>query len=61
MKYIIIYVIMIVIGIIGILKNKRPKYENGPGFALETNYYIAFYLLAIFGIIFLIIKIKSYF
>ena len=52
---------MIIIGIVGIVKNKRPKYEDGPGFTLEINYYIAFYLLVIVGIIFLIIKIKSYF
>ena len=52
---------MIIIGLIGILKNKRPKYEDGPGFALEANYYMAFYLLFIMGIVFLIIKVKSYF
>lgn len=52
---------MIIIGVIGILKNKWPKYRDGPGFAIETNYYFAFYVLVIMGIVFLILEIKSYF
>jgi hypothetical protein len=61
MGYIIIYLIMIVIGLRGILKNKWPKYKDGPGFAIETNFYFSNYALLIGGIIFLIIKLKSYF
>lgn len=61
MKYILISVLMIIIGLIGILKNKRPKYEDGPGFAINTNFYLMFYMLFIMGIIFLIIEVKSYF
>lgn len=52
---------MIVIGLRGILKNKWPKYKDGPGFAIETNFYFSNYALLIGGIIFLIIKLKSYF
>ncbi len=61
MKYLIISILMIIIGLIGILKNKRPKYEDGPGFAINTNFYLIFYGLFILGIIFFIIEIKSYF
>ncbi|WP_430612255.1 hypothetical protein [Flavobacterium sp. JP2137] len=61
MEYIIISLVMIIIGIIGILKNKWPKYRDGPGFAIDTNYYFAFYVLVIMGIVFLILEIKSYF
>ncbi len=56
MIYIIISVLSIIIGIIAILKNKRPKYEDDPGFAIETNYYFGSYLLVIAGIIYLILK-----
>lgn len=52
---------MIITGLIGILKNKRPKYEDGPGLAINTNFYLMFYLLFILGIMFFIIKVKSYF
>jgi hypothetical protein len=38
---------MNIIGLIGILKNKRPKYRHGPGVAIEANYYYAFYVLFI--------------
>jgi hypothetical protein len=52
---------MIIIGLRGILKTKRPKYEDGPGLAMNTNYYLSNYLMFIIGIIFLIIKMKSFF
>jgi hypothetical protein len=52
---------MIIIGLIGILKNKWPKYEDGPGLAMNTNFYFMFYGLFILGIISLIIEMKSYF
>jgi len=56
MIYIVISLLAIIIGLIGILKNKRPKYEAGPGFAIETNYYLGSYLLVIAGIFYLIIR-----
>jgi len=61
MKYILISIMMIIIGLIGILKNKRPKYEDGPGLAINTNFYLMFYLLFIVGVIFLIIELKRCF
>ncbi|MDR0228593.1 MAG: hypothetical protein LBI72_05960 [Flavobacteriaceae bacterium] len=61
MEYIVISLIMIIIGLIGILKNKWPKYEDGPGLAMNTNFYFMFYGLFILGIISLIIEMKSYF
>lgn len=61
MKYILIDILIIIIGLIGILKNKRPKYEDGPGFAININFYLMFYGLFIAGVIFLILEIKSYF
>ncbi len=61
MGYIIIYLIMIIIGLRGILKTKVPKFKDGARFPIETNYYFSNYLLLIIGVIFLIIKIKSYF
>jgi hypothetical protein len=61
MVYIIISFIAIIIGLIGILKNKLPKYEDGPGLAINTNFYLMFYALFIAGVISLIIKIKNYF
>ncbi len=59
--YLIISILAIIIGLFGILKNKRPKYEDGPGFAINTNFYLMFYGLFILGIIALIIEIKSCF
>ena len=50
---------MIIIGLIGIFKNKLPKYRDGPGFAMEMNYYLLFYIIAIMGIVFLILEIKE--
>ncbi|MCP1995121.1 hypothetical protein L1275_000882 [Flavobacterium sp. HSC-61S13] len=61
MGYIIIYLIMIIIGLRGILKTKIPKFKGGARFPIETNYYLSNFLLFFVGIIFLIIKIKSYF
>jgi len=52
---------MIIIGLRGILKNKWAKYEDGPGFSIKTNYYLSNFLLFVVGIIFLVLKIKSYF
>jgi len=48
---------MIIIGIIGIIFNKLPKYRDGLGFALAMNYYLLFYGLVIIGVIFLILEI----
>ena len=52
---------MIVIGLRGIVKNKWPRYKDGPGFAIDTNYYFSNYVMFVGGIIFLIIEIRSYF
>lgn len=59
--YIIISLLSIVIGLIGVVKNKRPEYEDGPGLATNTNYYLLFYGMLIFGVVSLIIEIKSLF
>lgn len=61
MIYIVFSVLAIIIGLIGILKNKLPKYRDGPGFAAEVKFYLMFYGLFILGIIALIIEIRSYF
>lgn len=50
---------MIIIGVIGIWKNKLPKYSDGLGFASEVKFYILFYVLVILGVIFLIIEFKQ--
>lgn len=55
--YIIISILAIIIGLIGILKNKWPKYEDGPGFAINTNFYFMFYGLFFAGILSLVIKL----
>lgn len=57
MEKIVVGILFLVIGLIGILKNKLPKYEDGPGFAIETNYYLGSYLLAIIGGAILVIEI----
>lgn len=48
---------MIVVGTIGIIKNKLPKYKGSAGFSIEIMYYIAFYVLIIMGVVFLILEI----
>jgi len=47
---------MVIIGLIGIFKNKLPKYRDGVGFAADMNYYFAFYAMVIMGCVFLIIE-----
>ena len=59
MIYIVISIVMILVGVIGIIKNKKPKYEDGLGFSIEVKYYVSFYALLIMGIIFLILEIKE--
>lgn len=56
MKYITISLLMIIVGVIGIFKNKLPKYRHGVGFSLSLNYYLMFYGLVIIGVIFLILE-----
>ena len=56
MTYIIISILMIFIGLIGIIKNKLPKFRGSPGFAADMNYYLVFYAMFIMGIVFLIIE-----
>ena len=56
MTYIIISVLMIVIGLIGIFKNKLPKFRGSPGFAANMNYYLAFYAMVIMGCVYLVIR-----
>jgi hypothetical protein len=58
MEYIMI-AIMIIVGLIGIIKNKWPKYENGLGFAINANFYFLFYFLFIVGIGMLVIRIRQ--
>lgn len=50
---------MIIVGLIGIIKNKWPKYENGLGFAINANFYFLFYFLFIVGIGMLVIRIRQ--
>ena len=57
MTYIVISVLAIIIGLIGIFKNKLPKYRDGPGFAAEMRFYLIFYVLFIAGVFSLIIKL----
>jgi hypothetical protein len=52
---------MIIIGLIGILKNKWAKYKDGIAFGLEANFHLSFYFLFIMGVVFLISEIESYF
>ncbi len=59
MIYVIISILMVIIGLVGIVKNKLPKYRDGIGFAAEMNYYLAFYGMFIMGIIFLVIEFFS--
>jgi len=47
---------MIIIGLIGIFKNKLPKYRDGIGFAAEMKFHLYFYLLFIMGCVFLLIE-----
>ena len=55
--YILISILMIVMGIVGIIKNKLPKYRGSAGFSIEIIYYLAFYALVILGAVFLILDI----
>ena len=57
MNYITFSLLMIVVGVIGILKNKFPKYRDGVGFSISLNYYLMFYGLVILGVLFLILEI----
>ena len=57
MEYIIINVLMIIVGIIGIVKNKMPKYKASLGYVTELKYYFLFYFLVIVGVMFFAIKI----
>lgn len=59
MKNIIISIIFIVVGGIGILKNKVPKWSAGPGFAAEVKFYVFFYLLVIMGVVLFILEISA--
>ena len=61
MIYIIFSVLAVIVGLVGILKSKCPKYREGPGFAAEVKFYLLFYGLFIIGIFSLIMKLKSYF
>lgn len=60
MTYIIISVLMIIIGLIGIWKNKLPKFRDGAGFAADMNYYLVFYAMVIMGFVFLIIEFSGH-
>lgn len=57
MEYIIFYALMIIVGVIGIVKNKMPKYEEDSGYFIELKYYFLFYFLVIVGVMFFAIKI----
>lgn len=57
MTNIIISIVLMIIGLIGIFKNKLPKYRNGPGFAAEINFYLLFYGLFIMGVTLLVLEI----
>ncbi len=57
MEKILIGIVFLIIGLVGILKNKLPKYEDGPGFAIDTNYFFGSLLLAIIGVVILVVEI----
>lgn len=57
MIYIVISVLMIIIGLVGILKTKLPKYRDSPGFAAEIRLYFTFYVLLFAGTFYLVIRI----
>ncbi len=59
MIYIVINIVMILVGVIGIIKMKVPKFDGSPGFAAMFRLYVSFYVLLIMGIIFLILEIKE--
>lgn len=59
MIYIVISIVMILVGVIGIIKMKVPKFDGSPGFAAMVRFYASFYALLIMGIIFLILEIKE--
>ncbi len=61
MIYIGISLIMIIIGLIGIFKSKMPKITASSGFAAELLFYMTFYILVIFGFLFLIIETRRHF
>lgn len=61
MMYIVISILMIAIGLVGILKSKVPKITGNSGFAAEMIAYFSFYLLVVFGFVFVIIEIEKYF
>ncbi len=52
MTYIIISILMIIIGLIGIWKNKMPKFDVSPGYAALIKFYFSFYVIIILGVIF---------
>lgn len=57
MEKILVGIVFLIIGLVGILKNKLPKYEDGPGFAIDTNYFFGSLLLAIIGVVILVVEI----
>jgi len=50
---------VIVVGLIGIFKNKLPKYRDGAGFAADVKFYILFYGLVAAGILSLVIMFSK--
>ncbi|RRJ93301.1 hypothetical protein EG240_00610 [Paenimyroides tangerinum] len=50
MERILVGTIFLVIGLIGIIIQRIPKFRDGPGFAAEMKFYIYFYVLAFVGI-----------
>lgn len=51
---ILIAILFIIIGLIGIIKNKFPKYKDGLGYAAAMRYYLSFWGLLLLGISLLI-------
>lgn len=59
MTNIVISILAIIIGLVGIIKNKLPKYRDGAGFSADIKFYFLFYGLAAAGIFSLIIEISK--
>jgi len=57
MAYIFINLLMIGVGILCLIKFKKPKKNNSAGYIAEMRLYYFYHLLIVLGIVFLIMEI----